>query len=427
MSVRVAMRLYQLAWGCAIPLLRLNRRLRQGLAQRTLQEIPGKADLWIQAASVGEAQLAREIVLSLQPPEPLRILLTTYTSQGMEILGKIREDAKGKALHIETAFFPFDQPSLTDRAVSAVQPRLLLLLESELWPGLLNSCRQRGIPVLVANGRMSAKSLRHYLLWPGLWLALRPQRILAMSSENSTRFASLFGPDGVETVPNIKFDRISEQPLPTAAANPLTHLFSQQSATRLIVLGSIRKEEEDAVARMITALRAAVPQATIALFPRHMHRIASWEKRLATLPCQLRSQLAGPVGAGAVILWDTMGEMLPAFLLADAAFIGGSLAPVGGQNFLEPLQCGLKPVIGPHWSNFYWIGNEIFTDNLVFQAQDWQEAARLLVDSAKIPPQREQTRRELMRYVAERRGGTSATCAVINNLLFEKNNITLSP
>lgn len=424
-TIRAALRLYQLAWVLAIPLLRRNTRLQQGLSQRLLHEMPPPADLWIQAASVGEAQLAREILLHLQPLIPLRILLTTYTSQGREILEKLKEEVgqKTPTVTIETAFFPFDHPGLMERAVTAIAPRLLLLLESELWPGLLHRCRQRGVAVLVANGRMSAKSLRHYLLWPGLWQALRPRQILAMSSEDATRFATLFGSEGVETVPNIKFDRIGE--LPPATDNPLANLFPPEDSTALIVLGSIRQEEEEDVLRMIDTLQMAAPQAIIALFPRHMHRIEPWGTRLANRPWRLRSELTGPVEAGSIVLWDTMGEMLPAFRLARAAFIGGSLAPVGGQNFLEPLQCGLRPVIGPHWSNFYWIGREIFTQGLVCQAKDWQEAARLLVEHTAQQPQREQTREEVMDYVASRRGGTRLTCAAINNLLHE--NIQLQP
>jgi 3-deoxy-D-manno-octulosonic-acid transferase len=113
-----------------------------------------------------------------------------------------------------------------------------------------------------------------------------------------------------------------------------------------------------------------------------------------------------------------MGEMLWAYQLAQAAFVGGSLAPLGGQNFLEPLQCGIRPVIGPSWSNFFWIGQEIFDQQLVFQAKDWQEAADQLLLDAAHPPKREQTRQAVMAYVENRRGGTIKTCAIINKLLF---------
>lgn len=417
------MLVYQLAWGLAIPFLGRNHRLRQGFSQRTLEEIPAAAELWIQAASVGESFLAWEIIRKLVPPSPIRVLLTTYTSQGMEILEKARAEAleHNSRLTIDTAFFPFDHPGIMARAMAAVRPKVVLLLESELWPGLLECCQRQGVQVLVANGRMTARSLGRYLIWPSLWRHLRPAAILAISSDDASRFATLFGPDGVEEMPNIKFDRIRHQPPLAAAQNPLVPLFPPDP--NLIVLGSVREEEEADLIKLICHIRGKNKEVSIAIFPRHMHRLKHWEILLASHGCpyQLRSGITMPVPRGSVILWDTMGEMLFAYQLARAAFVGGSLAPLGGQNFLEPLSCGIKPVIGPHWANFLWIGEEIITRRLVFQAQNWQEAAEILVRNSSQGPQREDTRQEVMAYVESRRGGTEKTCATINKLLFEYN------
>lgn len=422
------MQIYQLAWNLAIPFLRFNQRLRQGFDQRTLREAPRNADLWIQAASVGEAFLASEIIQNLDPPRPIRVLLTTYTSQGLEILNKVRDEAgqQGGKLTIATAYIPFDHPDLMSKAVTAIQPRLLLLLESELWPGLLSACRQQRVKVLVANGRMTARSVGRYLVWPRLWQYLRPERILAISSDDAARFATLFGAEGVETMPNIKFDRISRQAAnaPVTSQNPLAPLFPPEN--RLIVLGSVREQEEAEIIQLIGAIiedsRATGRPIVIALFPRHMHRLKNWGKLLTQhgYPWQLRSRISAAVPPGSIILWDTMGEMLPAYQLANAAFVGGSLAPLGGQNFLEPLTCGIKPVIGPHWSNFLWIGQEIMDQNLVQQAKNRQEAAQLLLKNIANPPQRAEVQQEITAYVQSRCGGTTQTCAMINQLLFRE-------
>lgn len=424
LSIKIAMLAYRLAWSIAIPFLRRNKRLQHGFSQRTLQENPPAADLWIQAASVGEAFLAWEIVRRLDPARPIRVLLTTYTSQGMEILEKARTEARqqGSMVTMHTAFFPFDHPVLMARAVAAIRPRVVLLLESELWPGLLECCRHERVKVLVANGRMTARSLARYRIWPSLWRHLRPERVLAISPDDASRFATLFGRNGVEAVPNIKFDRISSQELPTVASNPLAPLFSADS--NLIVLGSVREEEEADIIKLIRHVRKKNKRIIIAIFPRHMHRIHNWETMLAGLgwSWQLRSLTTEPVRDGSIILWDTMGEMLFAYQLAAAAFVGGSLAPLGGQNFLEPLSYGLRPVIGPYWSNFLWIGREIMDQQLVFQAKDWQEAAELLVRNVSESPQREQTRQKVMAYVSSRRGGTEKTCTTIDTLLFATNN-----
>ncbi len=422
------MLIYQLAWSLAIPFLRLNQRLRQGFDQRTLRETPRNADLWIQAASVGEAFLASEIIQHLDPPRPIRVLLTTYTSQGLEILNKIRDEARqqGGKLTINTAYLPFDHPALMGKAVTAIQPRLLLLLESELWPGLLYACRQQRVKILVANGRMTARSVGRYLVWPKLWQYLRPERILAISNDDAARFATLFGAEGVETMPNIKFDRISRQatPAPATSLNPLAPLFPPEN--RMIVLGSVREQEEAEIIQLIGAImedsRATGRPIVIALFPRHMHRLKNWGKLLTQhgYPWQFRSRISAAVPPGSIILWDTMGEMLPAYQLANAAFVGGSLAPLGGQNFLEPLTCGIKPVIGPHWSNFLWIGQEIMDQNLVHQAKNRQEAAQLLLKNIANPPQRAEVQQEITAYVQSRCGGTEKTCTMINQLLFRE-------
>ena len=424
LSIQIALRIYQLGWCLAIPFLRRNHRLQHGFDQRVLRETPATADLWVQAASVGESFLAWEIIKKLEPTKPIRVLLTTYTSQGMEILEKARNEAmqQNRKFTIHTAYFPFDHPKLMKKAVAAIQPKVMLLLESELWPGLLQACKQQQVKILVANGRMTAKSLSKYRIWPALWRHLRPDRILAISTDDAARFAALFGQDNVATVPNIKFDRITDQGAPTAADNPLAPLFPPDS--NLIVLGSVRQKEEADIMKLTCAVREKNRQIIIALFPRHMHRLKNWGKMLEKHGCpwQLRSRTTGPVRHGSIILWDTMGEMLFAYQLAGAAFVGGSLAPLGGQNFLEPLTCGLKPVIGPHWSHFSWIGQEIIDQQLVFQAKNWQEAADLLLQNADNPPPRGQIRQEIIAYVKSRGGGTEKTCATINSLLLEANN-----
>jgi 3-deoxy-D-manno-octulosonic-acid transferase len=421
-AIKLAFLAYGLAWRVAIPFLRRNHRLQEGFEQRTLRTTLAAADLWIQAASVGEAFLAQEIIYKFRPKVPLRILITSGTRQGMDILETLTTTTAqhDTQLTIHTAYLPFDLPNLMDKALTAVRPRLMLLLESELWPGLLHNCQKLHIPVLVANGRMTAKSLARYLFWPALWRHLRPHRILAISNDDASRFATLFGKEIVETVPNIKFDRIANYNL-KERDNPLRHLFPPNP--RLIVLGSIRQEEEEDIGKMIASIAKAEKQSgqhtTIALFPRHMHRIESWKKFLDMLgqPWHSRSRITETIQSGSIILWDTMGEMLWAYQLARAAFVGGSLAPVGGQNFLEPLACGITPVIGPHWRNFWWVGTEIIEQQLVVQVNNWQEAANTLIQQCATLPDREQTRQKLVAYIQTRQGGTLKTCAIINELL----------
>jgi 3-deoxy-D-manno-octulosonic-acid transferase len=414
----LALRLYQGLGYLVMPWLRLSARLRSGYDQRTLRTPPPRADLWIQAASVGEAYLARELVKRLEPVSPTTVLLTTNTSQGLAILKEIKEEFSAGPLQLRLAYCPFDQPSLMARALTLIQPRLVVLLESELWPGLMAGCKKEGVKLLVINGRMTENSLRHYQRWPAIWRDLRPSAIMAMSEADSRRFAALFGADIVETMANIKFDRIHSQATKEGQAdNPLLHIIPPDE--QFVVLGSIRQEEEEAVAKLLAHLCRKNPRLLIALFPRHLHRLDHWQKHLTgrNLTWQLRSQCRVKVKPGTVILWDTMGELERAYALARAAFVGGSLAPVGGHNFLEPLGCGIRPVIGPHWENFSWIGRGLIAQGLVHEAQNWQGVARYLLEEVQERPDRRQTREALHEFLRHRQGGAQRACQKIKGML----------
>lgn len=418
LSTRLALKLYQGLWHLVCPLLRVNSRLNSGYDQRVLKIHPGQADLWIQAASVGEAYLAWELVKELQFSEQTTILLTTNTSQGFDILKKIGTDDIGPCKEIVMAYCPFDQPSLIAKALAIIKPRAIVLLESELWPGLMAGCKKEGVKLLVVNGRMTPRSLKGYLRWPTIWIELRPDRVLAMSGADGKRFSALFGPDIVATMANIKFDRI--QPLGKEAAsmdNPLHSLIAADEA--FVVLGSVQEEEEGDVSKILTTLYEGNRQLIVGLFPRHMQRLGHWQQELdlLNLPWQLRSQSTTTVAPGTIILWDSMGELEDAYALARAAFVGGSLAPLGGQNFLEPLSCGIRPVIGPHWTDFTWIGADIVDQGLVHEAPDWQGVARYLMKQMSVVPERRLTQKALQAFVQDHQGGTRVACQEIQKML----------
>jgi 3-deoxy-D-manno-octulosonic-acid transferase len=413
-------KLYDLAWGAALPLLKRNHRLAEGFACRVLDDPPPRADVWIQAASAGEAYLAWSLSEHLLRDNPrLRVLLTTTTSQGLGILqqaaGRVCQVLPGAV--IETTYFPFDRPAIMKQAVARVRPRVLVLLEAEIWPGMLQAARSAGTPVLIINGRLRATSLRHYRLFPGIWKALRPDHVAAISPEDSTRFRRLFPGCPVVVMRNIKFDCIDTEARAGRHENPLQALVSTR--TGFLVLGSIREAEAPETARLMAHVLKHRPQTVIGLFPRHMHRLASWQRRLDSLglPWQLRSQTAGPVDGPVVVLWDVFGELKDAYALAAAAFVGGSLKPLGGQNFLEAMVCGVRPVIGPHWEHFQWVGPAIVDQGLVRIAPDWQRAATLLAADLADPPPREAVQAAAMAYIRQRRGGSRVASRLIRHYL----------
>lgn len=417
---KAAFWLYNLGWGLAIPVLRLNERLAEGFEQRQLQHNPpSPADLWIQAASAGESYLAWTLLKNLRPARPVRVMITSNTTQGMEILERAIDDIipNNRGVSACTAYFPFDKPAIMEKAVSNICPKTVVLLESEMWPGLLAALKRHGCKTLIINGRITTKSLKRYLAWPSFWHALRPDKILAVSENDAKRFAMLFGRERVDVMPNMKFDRLARTNPVACTKNPLEKIV--RPGTPLLVLGSVRREEEPVVEKIILDIHDRQPKAVIGLFPRHMYRIKHWEKALDRLaiPWTLRSKTEKHLPFGTVILWDTFGELTLAYELSNAAFVGGSLAPLGGQNFLEALTCGVVPVIGPSWENFAWVGREIVEQGLVRNAANWKEVADILVEAVKKSPSHKEVREAALRYVRDRQGGTTRACCLIAKFL----------
>ncbi len=421
-SIHRALRAYDQLWRPALPLLRHHLKLREGFDQR-LMTAPFRhpADMWIQAASAGESHLAGLLMERLTAETDLRILSTTNTRQGMDILTATTKRLTPQLPlgSLRARYFPFDRPTVMRRAVASLRPRLMVLLETELWPGLLYTLRQTGIPVIMVNARLQTPSLKAYRLWPGLWRHLAPNRILAVSRPDADRLAHLFGDGAVECMPNMKFDRI---PLPKATQLSAAPCFWEQHlppGAPFVVLGSIHGTEERAIVKMIAYLRHRQPEIIVGLFPRHMHRIGAFEKRLraAGLPTCRRSRINGPITAGSIVIGDIFGELARSYANAAAAFVGGSLKPLGGHNFLEPLFCGVPPVIGPHWRAFEWVGTELFRDRLVHMAADWRQAARQLVQSLKTPSSPIAVQRRAIRFFERHRGGTDQACGAIRDIL----------
>jgi 3-deoxy-D-manno-octulosonic-acid transferase len=420
---KTAFGLYDFSWRIALPWLKLNQRLAEGYQQRVIKDkLPGVADLWIQAASVGESFLALEILKTLRMRQPTQILLTANTRQGIDILNQALPeltDAK-RQIQAHVRYFPFDKPSIMTAAVAAIRPKLMVLLETEIWPGLLLALKTRRCKSIIVNGRITNKSLQRYHLWPSIWQALRPDKVLAISSADADRFGKLFGPDDVDVMTNIKFDRMAPASVADNDHFKIESVLPAGSA--FVVFASVRQEEESEVKKIVQDLAQNRPQTVLGLFPRHLQRLKFWQDGLTQLglPWILRSAISDRVSAGTVILWDTFGELMPAYRLAQSAFIGGSLAPLGGQNFLEALVSGVIPVIGPSWENFAWVGQEAIEAGLLRVADDWRQAATLILQDLNAPRPRAAVIGAVHQFFDTRRGGTAQACRQIEAMLFEE-------
>ncbi len=417
LKILLALRVYDTLWRLAIPLLKLNSRLKDGYDSRCNGNDLKPTDIWIQAASAGEAFLALSLIENISLAFPIRVLVTTNTRQGLDIIKSAIESKSFNQGSVECAYIPFDRPSLMGKVVQHIAPKLMILLETEIWPGLLFGLKKNNVRTIIINGRVTPKSIKGYMRWPSLWKTLSPDKILAISDDDANRFATLFGSQKVQTMSNIKFDRLN-----TTIKETDNHLktFIPKSSS-FLVLGSIRQPEETQVECIIQKVQSSVPETIIGLFPRHMHRINYWTQTFDRLNItwRLRSELSSEtVPAGTVILWDTFGELNVAYALAKSVFVGGSLAPLGGQNFLEPMIYGIKPVIGPSWENFAWVGKDIFEEGLAITLTDWQSVVSELIDQLRqTNPDVAQQQKSAIRYIEERKGGTLQACNLIAKLL----------
>ena len=218
-------------------------------------------------------------------------------------------------------------------------------------------------------------------------------------------------------MPNIKFDRIAHG---DDSSEPTGFVLLKPDLD-ILVLGSIRKKEELIVKKIIQRVISYHPDTVICLFPRHLNRIKNWKEELESLNLKviLRSEALDKIDPGTIILWDVFGELDAVYDMAKAAFVGGSLAPLGGQNFIEAVVSGLVPVIGPYWDNFAWAGNEIVDQKLVQVASNWKEVAKFLIQDLQNPKDRIAVKKAARQYINSRKGGAAVACGFICSYLKE--------
>ena len=316
--------------------------------------VPGA--LWVHAVSLGETRVAAVLISALRVQHPgLRLLLTHSTATG-------RVHGQGLLQPGDVqAWLPWDTPAGVDAFLRHFQPRTGVLMETEVWPNLSAACAQAGVPLLLVNARMNARSHRLALRWSGLsrpaYAALRA--VWAQSDTDAQRLREVGAPvQGV--LGNLKFD-----------ARPDTHFLAlgrtwRMRLTRPVVMLASAREGEEAM--LLDALQAQ-PDAWAAahwlIVPRHPQRFEAvadlidsrgWQVQRRSVWGQGPAQAVGGdlTGIDAPSLWlgDSMGEMAAYAALSDAALLGGSFAPTGGQNLIELVACGCPVVMGPHTYNF---------------------------------------------------------------------------
>ncbi|MHB8800336.1 MAG: 3-deoxy-D-manno-octulosonic acid transferase [Thermoanaerobaculia bacterium] len=384
------------------------------LARRLLPEAaPGRADVWVQGVSVGEVELAHTLALALRAARPgVSLLVTSSTPAGVGLLEKRFRDLVPPA---RLQPFPLDLPVSVRRLLDSATPRLLVLMETELWPVLLRAARRRGLPVLVASGRLSERSVRRLRaarpLFRGSLGAL--SAVAARSEEDAERFAAVGVPrERIHVAGDMKFDR----PLPAEPAFAAS--FRELAAGRpVLVAGSIAEEELDLALSLPRALSRGPSGAPFLLLaPR---RTESWdeaERRAAAAGLRVvRRSHPVPAGPADVFLLDTLGELASAYRLGDVALLGGTFGRRGGHNVLEPLQAGLPVVLGPSVWN---IRRAVEAAGAaVVGVPDAAGATPALARLLDDPAAREAAREAAASLFAKHRGATERTLRLALDLL----------
>ncbi len=295
---------------------------------------------WIHAASVGEGVIAENLVNYMSGEgDGEKFLITTNTYYTRDLL-RVRF---GDRAHV--CSLPFDIPFSISRFMGKAVFKALIIIETEIWPNLIWSVRKRGTPIIIVNGRISDRTVKQYKRFSFFMRRVLSgvDLVLAQSEEHKGRYVSIgMEPERVIDAGNMKYYReIKEGTAGMAKA-------------AVITFGSVKEKEVDIIAPVIRRLKETFPDYLIFIAPRELHLIASLEEQFAESFDVMRfSVYKGlPDANPAIVIVDTVGDLLGIYAKSAVAFVGGSLAPYGGQNMLEPLFFGTPVIFGPHVENF---------------------------------------------------------------------------
>lgn len=359
----------------------------------------------IHAASVGEVNAAKPLIAALRAEYPRKKIVLTTTS----LTGLKNAAGTGYPAHLAA----LDLAWLRLGQLRAIDPGLIIIVETEIWPNLLLAAAKREIPVVFVNARLKEKSLRSYLCFPGLWrhLARPVKAILAQSAADAARFRQLFGAEGVsgskvtidvglEASPkevaegflpstcevieagNLKY----AVQLPVFDTLSLRARYGYSESDFILCFGSTRPGEEALIRDILPELQAEIPSLKLIIAPRHPQRIGELHGLFSRQI--LHSALDGKQGCGeAVLMVDSIGHLAELYALCDLAVVGGSFSDYGGHNPLEPAYYGKPVLIGPHHSSCAALVQELVSWGGIL-VTDAGDLASMVIDLYRNPDKR---------------------------------------
>jgi 3-deoxy-D-manno-octulosonic-acid transferase len=369
---------------------------------------PSRPVIWLHAVSLGEIRAAEPLLRELQLHHPeCEILVTQMTATGREAAVQLFGDA------VRVAWLAYDYPSAVRRFLRHFRPRLGILMETEIWFNLVEECHRSGVPLMMANARMSEKSARGYaLVGPLVGSALgRLGAIAAQTAQDAERIRTL-GASAVEITGNLKFDVE-----PAAGSDSLAAEFRRRFGARRVVLAASTREGEEDL--LLDALeRNALGDAIVVIVPRHPQRFEEVARLLSSRGLKFaRRSSNAPLDPGCeFVLGDSMGEMAAYYRACDVAIIGGSLLAYGGQNLIEACAAGVPALIGPYTYNFAQAAAAAVAAGAALRVKDAEEAVRQARALSQDKSLRERMGRAGVEFCAAHRGASKRTLAICERL-----------
>ncbi len=393
--------------------------LQRAKLPEVLADLPAgkKPRVWMHAVSVGEVRTIAPLVPALKKVFG-DVLISTTTETGQLLARQLFE---GEA---RVFYFPLDWKWLCRRYLRRARPDLILLAESEFWPGFLGAATQLGIPVVLINGRISDRSFRRYRRFRFLIRhLLQPFSHLCMQTKDDERRVLALGaaPSLVTATGNLKYDyRLPANPAIQRLAARLRALLKPTEESQIWIWGSTREGEEAVLLEAFKSLHSEFPDLNLLVAPRHPHRAPEVADllRQAGLNSVLRSELAddvrggGPGGATAVVL-DTIGELAQLYKIADLVFIGGSLVPWGGHNIIEAANFGRPILFGPHMQNFREISQDFLEAYAALQVGSQTDLAEKTRELLKDRAARQWLGRNARAVIRNNQGALARTMRIV--------------
>ena len=373
-----------------------------------------QSEIWVHAVSVGEVQAAQPLIRHLLSAEPPRsVMVTTTTPTGARRLHELFGD------RVKHCYTPLDAPGIMRRFLDAVAPKLVLVLETEVWPNMLLTCEIKGVPVILANARLSARSARGYARFRSFAATVmkRFAVIAAQTDDDAGRFEDLGVPsDRIAVTGSIKFDIR----LPASLPDQAEVMRRGWGCNRPVwVAASTHEGEDEPVLAAHGLILARYPGALLVLVPRHperFDRVASLVQRQGfSLARRSQGQMVTP--RTQVYLGDTMGELTAMLAAADAAFIGGSLVPIGGHNALEAAAVGIPVAIGSEVFNFAAITELLVREGAAVQVDGAETLAACMMGWLGDATERTRIGENGLRVVERNRGAIDRLLRLVEDQL----------